>query len=170
MRWVKFVALFVPVWLATAGVAAAETRELGLFETWSAHMIIEGKARVCYIHGEPIHKRGKYKKRGPVFVQIAHRPLERTRNEVGFTAGYTYRKESEARVVIDRQRFVLFTDRETAWSRDAKSDTALVKAMMRGRRMRVRGSSARGTVTTDTYSLLGFTKAYRAIGKACGVR
>ena len=72
--------------------------------------------------------------------------------------------------MIDRQRFVLFTDRETAWSRDAKSDTALVKAMMRGRRMRVRGTSARGTVTTDTYSLLGFTKAYRAIGKACGVR
>ena len=35
--------------------------------------------------------------------------------------------------------------------------------------MVVKGTSSRDTLTTDTYSLIGFTKAYRAIGKACGL-
>ena len=34
--------------------------------------------------------------------------------------------------------------------------------------MIVQGTSSRGTKTTDTYSLIGFTKAYRAIADACG--
>ena len=34
--------------------------------------------------------------------------------------------------------------------------------------MVVRGVSSRGTQTTDTYSLSGFTAAYRAINTACG--
>ena len=35
--------------------------------------------------------------------------------------------------------------------------------------MTVKGISGRGTKTTDTYSLKGFTAAYRTIGKACKV-
>jgi hypothetical protein len=34
----------------------------------------------------------------------------------------------------------------------------------------VKGTSGRGTETTDTFSLAGFTKAYAEIGKACGIR
>ena len=33
--------------------------------------------------------------------------------------------------------------------------------------MVVKGTSSRGTVTTDTYSLRGFTAAYDAISGAC---
>ena len=33
---------------------------------------------------------------------------------------------------------------------------------------KVEGVSSRGTLTTDTYSLSGFTKAHNAIDKACG--
>ena len=32
------------------------------------------------------------------------------------------------------------------------------------------GTSSRGTQTTDTYSLKGFTAAYKAINTACGVK
>ena len=41
--------------------------------------------------------------------------------------------------------------------------------MKKGNRMVVKGTSSRGTLTTDTFSLKGFTKAYGAIGKACGL-
>jgi Invasion associated locus B (IalB) protein len=37
-----------------------------------------------------------------------------------------------------------------------------------GKQMIVRGTSSRGTETTDTYSLSGFTAALAAIDKACG--
>ncbi len=36
--------------------------------------------------------------------------------------------------------------------------------------MIVAGISSRGTLTTDTYSLNGFTAAYDAITRACGVK
>ena len=42
--------------------------------------------------------------------------------------------------------------------------------MKGGLAMIVAGISSRGTLTTDTYSLNGFTAAYDAITKACGVK
>jgi hypothetical protein len=33
--------------------------------------------------------------------------------------------------------------------------------------MVIKGTSSRGTLTTDTYSLAGFTAAYNAIEQAC---
>lgn len=153
--------------LAAAPVAA---KPLGTFGKWSAHVLTEGKAKTCYVHGEPTRMKGKYKSRNPTFLQVTHRPAESSRNQIGVTAGYTYRKESEVQVVIDGRKFVLFTDRDAAWTPNAVSDRVMVRAMMKGRGMIVRGTSSRGTKTTDTYSLIGFTKAYRAIGKACKVR
>ena len=86
------------------------------------------------------------------------------------TAGYTYRKDSEVIAEIDGQKRSLFTDAATAWGYDAKSDRALVKAMRSGRELVIKGTSSRGTLTRDVYSLSGFTAAHRAINKACGSR
>jgi len=44
---------------------------------------------------------------------------------------------------------------------------ALVKAMKRGNKLKVTGTSSRGNKTVDTYSLTGFTKAMQSIDKAC---
>lgn len=153
---------------AVAAPAAAKPLENA--KRWSAHLLVEGKSRICYVHGEPATTRGKYKQRGPVFVQITHRPAEKVRDEVGFTAGYTHRKDSEVIIDIDGRRYSLFTERDTAWAREAKTDRALVRAMVQGRTMTVSGTSTRGTKTTDTYSLLGFTKVYRAAKKACRIK
>ena len=50
------------------------------------------------------------------------------------------------------------------------ADAKLVQSMIRGADMVVQGTSSRGTLTTDTYSLKGFTAAYKAINKACKVK
>ena len=150
-----------------AATAEGASKQIDKFEKWSAHLLTEKKSRVCFVYGEPNKKLGKYKKRGAVFVQITHRPRENVTDEVGFTAGYSYKKDSDAVVDIDGKKFTLFTHKDGAWATNTKADSALVKAMMKGRRMIVRGTSTRGTKTVDTYSLLGFTRAYQAIGKAC---
>ena len=54
-----------------------------------------------------------------------------------------------------------------AWPPEAAVTRRLVKAMRAGRDMVVNGVSTRGTKTTDTFSLLGFTAAHKAISKAC---
>ncbi len=163
-------ALLVLLLMPIAATALGATKSLGTFEKWSAHLLTEKKTRICFVHGEPTKKLGQYKKRGDVFVQIAHHPSENVTNEVGFTAGYTYKKDSDAVVEIDGKKFTLFTHEDGAWAADAKADNVLVRAMMKGRQMIVRGISSRGTKTVDTYSLIGFTRAYQAIGKACKIK
>lgn len=150
-----------------AATALGAPEQIGKFEGWTAHLLTEKKSRVCFVHGEPAKKLGKYDKRGAVFVQISHRPRENVVDEVGFTAGYDYKKDSDAVVEIDGKKFTMFTHKNGAWAADAKADKALVRAMKKGRRMTIHGTSSRGTETVDTYSLIGFTRAHQAIGKAC---
>ncbi len=153
-----------------AATALGATKNLGTFEKWSAHRLTEKKSPICFVYGEPTKQAGQYKKRGKVYVQITHRPRAKVVNEVGFTAGYTFKKDSDAEVEIDGRKFNLFTHKDGAWAADGKADNALVQAMMKGRRMSIRGTSSRETKTEDTYSLIGFTRAYQAIGKACKIK
>ncbi len=135
--------------------------------SWKAYSGVENGKKFCFIGSEPTKSTGKYTKRGDAYVLVTHRPAEGARSVVSVTAGYAYKPSSEAEITIGGQSFNLFTDGGAAWAYDAKADKAITRAMKAGLTMIVRGASARGTLTTDTYSLKGFTKAYNAIGKAC---
>ena len=111
--------------------------------------------------------KGKYKKRGETYVLITHRPSEKNFGVVSVRAGYAFKKETEATITIGKNSFRLFTDIGHAFAKDKKTDTALVKAMIRGANMVLRGTSSRGTKTTDTYSLKGVAASWKAINRAC---
>ncbi len=164
----------VIAWLTLAvgasAALAAGSKALGTFGPWTAYVLAESSGKMCYVHSEPEKSKGKYNKRDETYIQVTHRPAAKAKNEVGVTAGYTYKPESDVEIDIDGRTFALFTDKDTAWAREKRDETALVNAMKAGRAMIVRGTSSRGTLTTDTYSLKGFTAAYAAIGKACGVK
>ncbi len=149
---------------------AAGSKAIGTFKDWSAHLFAEKKGRVCYMHSRPKKSEGNYTKRGDAYVQVTHRASDKVRNEVSVTAGYPYKKGSEVALSIDGKKFSLFTDGDTAWGGDANVDNALVAAMKAGTTMTVQGTSTRGTLTMDTYSLIGFTAAHTAIDKACEVK
>ena len=136
---------------------------------WEAYTTFENKRLVCYMGAEPQKTQGKYTKRGQTFLLITHRPSEKSKNVISLRAGYTYKKSSEVKMVIGKERFELFTNGQWAFAADAGTDNKLVKSMIRGAELIVRGVSSRGTRTTDTYSLKGFTAAYKAIGKACKI-
>ncbi|PCH84228.1 MAG: hypothetical protein COC02_02205 [Rhodospirillaceae bacterium] len=78
--------------------------------------------------------------------------------------------ETRTDVIIGAKTFKLFTNLGHAFAVDQKTDKAFVDAMIRGARLVVKGTSSRGTKTTDTYSLKGFSAAFKAIGKACKVK
>ncbi len=138
---------------------------------WVAYKEKDSSGTVCFISSEPSKHQGNYKKRGDIFAIVTHRPQENTINEVSFQAGYEYKKGVDAMAKIDGNKtFKMFTQGESAWTYDKKSDEAMVKAMKGGTTMVVKGTSSRGTKTTDTYSLKGFTKALGAAAKACGIK
>ncbi len=58
-------------------------------------------------------------------------------------------------------------DNEAAWLASMNDEAGFVAALKKGTKLLVHGTSAKGTKTTDTYSLSGFTAAIAIIDKAC---
>ncbi len=138
---------------------------LGTFGDWEAYR--DAREGFCYAGSKPQKSEGKYTQRGDVFVLVTHRPKEKSYNVVSFDAGYVFKDGSEATATVGAQSFALFGQGEQAWTRDGNGDTQLVKAMRAGAILVVKGTSARGTATVDTYSLTGVSAALDAIDKAC---
>ncbi len=151
-------------------IAAEAPKLLGSFSAWDAFSYTEKGAPVCYMVSSPQDREPKNVRRGDVYVMVTHRPAAKVSGEVSVVAGYPYKEGSEVTVAIGADKHVLFTGGENAWAREVKDDQALVRAMIRGATMIVRGTSSRGTLTIDTYSLRGFTAAHEAIGVACKVK
>ncbi len=151
------------------GAHAGEPRLIGTYGDWSAYVFIEDGNKVCYMAGQPKKAEGNYTRRDEIFALVTHRPAENTKNVFSYITGYTYKTGGDATVTIDGKRTVLFTQDDTAWAPDAKSDNALAAAIRAGSKMVVKGTSARGTKTTDTFGLSGSGKAHRAISKECGI-
>lgn len=138
---------------------------------WQAIQETENGQPVCVMSASPYKDEGKYSKRGTILAIITHRPSEKRIGEVGFQQGYPLKDGSQATAVIDDQTtFKLFSQGEYAWSYDSAADAAIIKAMRAGNTLVVKGTSQRGTLTTDTYSLKGFSAVHNAINKACNVR
>jgi hypothetical protein len=153
--------------LALSAALAQTPKLLKEFKDWDAFAYSDDGGKVCYMVSKPLASEPRTVKRGDIYVMVTHRPAEKVVDEVSIFAGYPYKEESEAEVTIGGTKFALFTQGENAWTREAKEDKALVRAMIRGSTMIVRGVSKRGTLTTDTYSLSGFTAAHKAIDQAC---
>ena len=156
---------------ALSGIAlhVAEAKPIKVFGDWSTFVEKENGHKVCYMGSEPKKTKGQYAKRGDTYILVTHRPAEKAIGVVSVRAGYVYKTQSEVEIKVDSVSFRLFTDGGHAWARDAKIDHKLVAAMKAVLTLIVNGFSSRGTLTTDAYSLKGFTAAYRAISKACGV-
>ncbi len=149
-------------------MAATDDEALGRFRDWYAVAYVENDRKICYMVTQPTKSEGDYTRRGPVYVQVTRREGDTVPDVVSFEAGYPFKEASEVDVDVDGKSYTLFTDGQTAWAYDENSDKELVTAMAKGSKMIVQGTSSRGTLTTDTYSLLGFIAARRAITQACG--
>ena len=170
-KFILVCATLVALLAAPISVNAAEPKELlknpGV---WGAFSLNEGKGLACYLAGQPKNSKPTGVKRGPIWLLVTHRPYAKIKNEIGVIVGYPLKADSTVTIDIDRQKFKLYTDDDIAWVRDPKLEAKLVTAMRKGRRMVIKGTSKRGTNTTDTYSLNGFTRAHITINRACKVK
>ncbi len=141
---------------------------IGEYDDWVAYYYRDKAGPVCYMASTPKKDEGKYTRRGDIYAVITHRPAEKSYDVVNFNAGYTFKSDSKFVVKIGAKTFDrMFTNGDKAWSVSEKVDKEIVEAMKRGSRMVVHGTSSKGTQTKDTYSLAGFSSAYRAITNKC---
>lgn len=163
------IAFFAVALFVSAQARASEPRIIGTFDNWSAYTFTENGNKVCYMASKPINSEGNYTRRDDIYALVTHRPAEGSKNVFSYITGYAYKPSSEAEVIIGGDRYMLFTQDDTAWAPDAAADDRLVAAIKKGVNMIVKGTSTRGTLTTDTFSLRGSTNAYQAISKECGI-
>ena len=164
-----FVAVVMAGLASASGAMASDPQRMLTEKDWQAFRVEDDKGRTCFISSVPTKSVGKYDpaNRGEVRVFVSHGPNKAERNVVQFVAGYKHKKHSDVTVKIDSKTFTLFTLEGRAYAESEEDDIALIRAMKRGSRMTVVGVSSRGTKTTDTYSLSGFTKTKNLIDKTC---
>ncbi|MBL0012087.1 MAG: hypothetical protein IPP22_16345 [Nitrosomonas sp.] len=151
-------------------VQATEPKLIGEHGDWTAYMFMENNNKVCYMVSKFKKSEGNYSKRGDVFALITHRPADKSKNVFSYIAGYAYKPGSEATVIVNNQSFRLFTQDDSAWASDEATDNKITDGIRRGNSLVIKGASARGTETIDTFGLSGSSSAYKAISSECGVK
>jgi invasion protein IalB len=81
--------------------------------------------------------------------------------------GYPFRPGSEATADIGPTNYALYTQLDGAWIKNATEEARMIDAMRAGQSVVVKGTSAKGTQSTDTYSLKGLTQALDRTGQEC---
>jgi hypothetical protein len=161
---------------AAQGTPAAAPRELGAFNSWRAFVHQGSGGRQCYALGAPSGSEPRdiqpgTARRGATHLFITHRPGQNVRNEISVVIGYSFRPNTTATLEVVSQagtrRFVLYTRDQGAWVQNQAEEAQLIAAMRAGRELRVRGTSARGTNTVDTYQLAGVSGAIDRIAQEC---
>ena len=155
--------LLITTSLFTSARAADGNKWLGTFQDWHAQAYKDGARSGCYIISAPKSEKGNYTKRGDVYVLVYISSKERI-GIVTLHAGYPFKEDSEVNLDIDVESQTLLTSNVIAWAYDGQ-DQPFIERMRNGKKMVVVGFSTRGTKTTDTYSLFGFTQAFETILK-----
>jgi Invasion associated locus B (IalB) protein len=149
---------------------APHPKHLGGAGRWQAYAFGTKAAPVCYLYGDPVKTGPKnFRRKAPV-AMVTHRPEEHVFNVVSFTEFTPLKVGSAVSLDVDATKFDLFTHGDTAWSPTAETDKTIVETMSKGREAIVKTTPKTGPQITDTYSLVGFTKALLLIDKACGVK
>ncbi len=143
------------------------SKELAKYSDWSAFAEGEGKNLACMVVSKPKKSEGNYTRRGDVFAIVTHLPGQNKWNEFSIVAGYNYQSNSNPDITIGDMKFQLFTSGSRAWSFSPSDDEKIIKYLKNSMKMKVLGTSSRGTITTDVFSLIGFSKAYKKINEEC---
>lgn len=170
--WMLTAATLAAALFATAALAqSANPAQLGAYRDWSAFTVGTGDARICYALSQPRDAEPKNVRRDPIFFFVSNFPGRNVTGEPSVVPGYPYRDGSKVTVEIGSDKFEFFTKNDGtdggAWMEDPADERRLIAAMKAGSSMIVKGTSSRGTLTTDQYSLLGLTAALESIDKAC---
>jgi len=149
---------------AASGVAAQQesTNRVAAQTDWS--VFTESDPKECWAVTRPKETvntrdgRVVAVRRGDILLFAFFRPEAGVNTpQITFTGGYPFASGSTVNIDIGGSGFELFTEGEWAWAASPADDAKIITAMKRGSDAVLTARSARGTITKDTFSLLGFT-------------
>lgn len=152
---------------ASGAGAQGAPKLVGQFGDWGVYVDTSGNGKICYALSQPKSRAPAGLNRDPAYFFISTRTAENVKGEVSVVMGFPLKEGSDATLTIGPTSFDLYTRGTGAWVRNVAEETRLVDAMRKGRDLTVKGTSGRGNVTTDTYSLSGISAAVDRAAQEC---
>ena len=168
MSIIRKILLILPILFISfnSQLTAEEVKKIGKYKDWESIVITEASGKVCFAQSSPILQAPKSNKRDAKLF-IAFRPADQIINEVSVTAGYEFNSNTvTAQSGKNKFKFDI-KEQGFAWIADSKIEFRMIKRMKKGSRIMITGYNQKGSQTIDHYSLLGFTKAYKATRANC---
>jgi hypothetical protein len=152
-----------------AATGGAQPKLLGQYGDWGAYTASPGGKKVCFALAKPASSETTppNRPRNPAYMFISTRPADKVTNEVSIIVGYPFKAGSEASAQVGSTTFALYTQQDGAWIKNAAEEAHMVEAMRAGQTAVIKGASAKGTQSTDTYSLRGLAQALDRTGQEC---
>ena len=148
-------------------VNAEEVKKMGTHKDWETYIVKSKSGKVCFAQSKPVLQAPKKNIRDARLF-ISFRPAENITNEISITSGYEYNNKNSISAVSGKNKYKFDIVQESfAWMTSNKLEKKMIKTMQKGSRIMVTGYNQKGSQTIDHYSLLGFTKAYKATKANC---
>jgi invasion protein IalB len=154
---------------AAAAGGDAQPTLLGQYGDWGAYAASPGGNRVCFALAKPKTSKTEPagRSRDQSYVFISSRPAEKVKHEVSVIIGYPFKTSSDATAEIGSAKFAMYTQNDGAWIKNITEEARMVDAMRKGADLTVKGTSGRGTQSTDQFSLKGLAQALDKIEQEC---
>ena len=157
------------IFLATFAnqVNAEEVKKMGTHKDWETYIIKNDAGKICFAQSKPVLQAPKNNLRDARLF-ISFRPRENISNEISITSGYDFNNKNSIKAISGKNKYTFEIVRENfAWITNNKFEKKMIKTMQKGSRIMVKAYNQKGSQTIDHYSLLGFTKAYKATKANC---
>jgi invasion protein IalB len=150
-------------------VGGVQPTLLGQFGDWGAYTATPGGKKVCFALAKPAnsHTQPPNRPRDPAYMFVSSRPAEKVKDEVSIIFGYGFKPNADANIEISGANYAMYTQADGAWVKNAAEEKSLVDTMRKGQDLTVKGTSAKGTASTDVYSLRGLAQALDRVGQEC---
>ena len=154
---------------AAAITGSAEPTLIGQFGTWGAYTAMPNGKKVCFALAKPASSKTNppNRPRDPAYAFVSTRPAEKVTNEVSVMIGYTLKPGSESTLEVGGASYAMYTQGDGLWIKNAAEEERMVDAMRKSADVTVKGVSAKGTETTDTFSLKGLAQALDKLAQDC---
>jgi hypothetical protein len=154
---------------AAASAVGAEPTLIGQFGTWGAYTATPNGKKVCFALAKPSSSKTNppNRPRDPAYAFLSTRPAEKVVNEVSIMIGYALKPGSESTIEVGGASYAMYTQGDGLWIKNAAEEGRMVDAMRKAPDATVKGVSAKGTETTDVFSLKGLAQALDKLAQDC---
>ena len=152
-----------------AAAGGAEPTLIGQFGTWGAYTATPNGKKVCFALAKPSSSKTNppNRPRDPAYAFVSSRPAEKVVNEVSIMIGYALKPGSESTIEVGGASYAMYTQGDGLWIKNAAEEERMVDAMRKAGDATVKGVSAKGTETTDVFSLKGLSQALDRLSQDC---